>query len=419
MIKTKDIKTIKHISDLTEEKLNNLKLVSQETNKDVVSTQGEFTKDILKARSIERLDAIDRDSSDLDRKIGEIGTSVTEELTEITNRTETVISNSEKYKQDIEAFLSVAKGDDFLFFLDDCTRAVGRLDKLTNGSYLCYGKNITSWDIPLPQLTNGVGMFYGTKLERWNIDLPALTSGGDYRLGMFRFCSSLMSFNSNLSKLTNGYGMFELCPSLANFNGNLSKLTNGHDMFKGCTALTSFSELLPDLVDGQWMFMNCLSIVSWNIDLPVLVYGGGMFVGCSSLKSFNSVLPKLESATRMFKGCTSLTSFSCALPALKDGNYMFYNCTSLTSFTAHLPSLTYGNDMFYKCKLNLVSVQNIADTINNLAAQSKTGSITIGMQTSLRYNDNLTEEEQPDATAVKNAIATIVAKGWVVTEQYN
>ena len=399
MINLKDIKSAKHISDPTEEKLNDLKLVSQDTNRDIVSTQGENTKDILRARSIERLDALEAGSETFDEKIGERDTSVAEELTEITDRTEKVISDSEKYTEDIEAFLSVAKGDDFLFFLDDCTRAVGRLDKLTNGSYLCYGKKITSWDIPLPSLTDGVGMFYGTKLERWNIDLPALTSGGDYRLGMFRFCSSLVSFNSNLSKLTNGYGMFESCPSLASFNSNLSKLTNGHDMFKGCTALISFSELLPVLVYGEWMFMNC-SMMSWDIDLPALVSGGGMFLGCSSLESFNSVLPRLKSANLYSSG-------------------MFEGCSSLTSFSSNLPALTDGTRMFNGCKLDLASVQNIADTINDLAAQNKVGNITIGIDASLRYNDTLTDEEQPDAVAAKNAIAAIVAKGWTVTEQYN
>lgn len=294
MIKTKDIKNFKHISDPTEEKLNNLKLVSQETNKDIVSTQGELTKDILKARSIERLDALDADSVAFDDKLGEIETSVAEELTKITDRTESVISNSEKYKQDIEAFLSVAKGDDFLFFLDDCTRAVGRLDKLTDGSNLCHSKKITSWDIPL----------------------PALTKGGDSNSGMFQ----------------------------------------------NCTALTSFTVDLPALTNGNSMFSNS----------------------------------------------TSLTSFTSSIPALTRGDWMFRDCTSLTSFMGDLSVLTEGNYMFDKCKLDLASMQCIADTINDLAAKNKKGNITIGMQTSIKDTDELT-----------TALATIRLKGWTITEQYN
>ena len=334
MIKTKDIKNFKHISDPTEEKLNNLKLVSQNTNKDVVSTQGESTKNILKARSLERLDTIEADSSVLDDKIGEIETSVTEELTEITDRTETVISNSKKYKQDIEAFLSVAKGDDFLFFLDDCTRAVGRLDKLTDGSYLCYGKKITSWDIPLPELTDGSDMF--------------------------NECSSLMSFTGELPALTNGYYMFYDCTSLMNFTSELPTLTSGIYMFKNCIALTSFMKNLSALVNGVGMFSGCTSLISFTGDLPALTRQYFRF------------------GETMFNGCTALTSFRGNLPALIDGYSMFNGCTSLMSFTGELPVLTYGNNMFSGCKLNLASVQNIANTINNLVTQNKTGNITIG-----------------------------------------
>lgn len=446
MIKTKDIKNFKHISDPTEEKLNNLKLVSQDTNKDIVSIQGELTKDILKARSLERLDAIETDSSDLNDKIGEIETSVAEELTEITGRTETVISNSKKYKQDIEAFLSVAKGDDFLFFLDDCTRAVGRLDKLTNGSNLCRSKKITSWDIPLPSLTNGINMFRSCKLTSWNISLSELTIGGGVNLGMFTGCKSLTSWNIPLPSLTNGEEMFFYCDALKSFSGDLSNLTRGVSMFH-YTALTSWNIPLPKLTiggsmfwgtnianwdislpaltNGGYMFYECALLTNFSTDLPALTSGGSMFFKCTSLTSWNIPLPALTNSGGMFERCTSLTSFSSNMSKLTSafggahGTGMFKGCTALTNFSADLPALTNGRGMFEGCKLNLASIQNIADTINNLAIQNKTGSITIGIDASIRYNDNLTEEEQSDATAAKNAIATIVAKGWVVTEQYN
>ena len=87
---------------------------------------------------------------------------------------------------------------------------------------------------------------------------------------------------------------------------------------------------------------------------------------------------------------------------------MFYNCSSLTHFRGALPVLTSANNMFVKCKLDLPSVQNIAEGINDLASQSKSGSIAIGMAADLRGNSELTE-----------ALAAIRAKGWTVTEQYN
>ena len=437
MIKTKDIKTIKHISDPTEEKFNNLKLVSQETNKDIVSIQGELTKDILKARSLERLDAIEADSSDLDDKIGEIETSVAEELTEITDRTEKVISDSEKYTEDIEAFLSVAKGDDFLFFLDDCTRAVGRLDKLTNGSYLCYGKNITSWDIPSPTLTNGSHMFEKSiTLTSFKGELPALTNG---RL-MFHSCTALQNFNSELPALTEGVSMFANCANLKKWNvdlpmlkdagssynggmfqydgkleewvGDLHALEIGDYMFYGCGSLSRFStSALPSLKYATMMFHSC-QFPSWNIDLPALIKGVEMFKGNRKLTSWNIDLPSMTDGGAMFTWCTSLARFRGDISALSinyySGQGMFDHCTSLTSFSSALPALTDGRYMFNLCKLDLASVKNIADTINDLAAQSKTGRITIGMATELNGD-----------TELRTALATIRNKGWTVTEQYN
>lgn len=432
MIKTKDIKNFKHISDPTEEKLNNLKLVSQDTNKDVVSIQGELTKDILKARSLERLDTIEADSSVLDDKIGEIETSVAEELTEITDRTETVISNSKKYKQDIEAFLSVAKGDDFIFFLDDCTRAVGRLDKLTDGSNLCHSKKITSWDIPLPALTKGgdsnSGMFQNctaltsfsedipvltngyymfqncTALTSFMVDLPVLTNGS----WMFNSCTSFTNFTKDFPVLTNGESMFGYCEALQSYTGDLPAITNGSYMFYRCTSLTSFTVNLPTLIDGSGMFGGCTSLTSFTSDIPALTNGAGMFSGCTSLTSFTVDLPALTNGKSMFSSSTSLTSFTSGIPALTMGDWMFRDCTSLTSFMGDLSVLTDGNYMFAKCKLDLASVQNIANTINNLAAQSKTNRIIIGMAAELNGN-----------TELRTALTTIRNKGWTVTEQYN
>lgn len=108
--------------------------------------------------------------------------------------------------------------------------------------------------------------------------------------------------------------------------------------------------------------------------------------------------------------CYSLpiTSWNINLPALTNGNSMFNGCKALTSFTSDLSALTDGTNMFGGCKLDLASAQNIADTINNLAAQNKTGNITIGILAELNNDADLAA-----------ALATIRNKGWTVTEQYN
>jgi hypothetical protein len=94
---------------------------------------------------------------------------------------------------------------------------------------------------------------------------------------------------------------------------------------------------------------------------------------------------------------------------------MFKNCTNLTSFNSDLSSLTNGSTMFgngtYNCtKLDLASVQNIADTINDLASQGKTGTLNIGIAKALQSTD--------ETAPVNVALAAIRAKGWTVTEIY-
>jgi hypothetical protein len=45
---------------------------------------------------------------------------------------------------------------------------------------------------------------------------------------------------------------------------------------------------------------------------------------------------------------------------------MFYNCTALTTFKGDLSSLVVADNMFSGCSLNQVSLENIANTINDL-----------------------------------------------------
>lgn len=67
----------------------------------------------------------------------------------------------------------------------------------------------------------------------------------------------------------------------------------------------------------------------------------------------------------MFLNC-ALTSFEAATHSLVNGEYMFIDCNSLSSFKGSLQSLLGGHYMFYGCKLDLESVQCIANTINDV-----------------------------------------------------
>ena len=169
-------------------------------------------------------------------------------------------------------------------------------------------------------------------------------------------------------------------------------------MFKGCTKLETFSSDLPNLTDGSYMFYDT-KLASFSSDLSSLKNGDGMFSRCYSLTSFNSNLHSLTNGDSMFSHCNNLTSFNCDLSSLENGYYMFNYCDNLASFSSDLSSLKNGDGMFVKCKLDVASVQHIADTINT---PSSKGTIHIGI-------GNSTPNEQEET-----AFNTIASKNWTV-----
>ena len=162
---------------------------------------------------------------------------------------------------------------------------------------------------------------------------------------------------------------------------NFLSVTDGKDFLFLLDDLTVPVGRLDKLTDGSYLFYHNSKITSWKIQLPVLSNSYGMFTYCTSLTSFSSDLPELVNAIDMFNGCEALTDFTGILPSLKN-----------------------GINMFSGCKLNLASIQNIAENINSVTS----GSITIGVLADLQGNSEL-----------NTAIQAIRAKGWTVTEQYN
>lgn len=199
---------------------------------------------------------------------------------------------------------------------------------------------------------------------------------------------------------------------LISINGLLSG-TEGTNTFSYCSNLVNFDCKLDNLILAHYMFQDCKKLTTTNWMLPKLENAASMFMKCESFTSFTGNLQSLTYAVNMFSQCINLTEFKCDLPRLATGaTSMFYGCTKLTSFNGDLSSLTnadrmFGNSTSYCTKLDLASVQNIATTINDLAAQGKTGSISIGMTKTIQGN-----------TELEAALATIRSKGWTVTEMY-
>ena len=173
------------------------------------------------------------------------------------------------------------------------------------------------------------------------------------------------------------------------------------------------------VTDGTDMFHSCTNLSLFNADLSSLTGNNKMFYQCSNLTTFNADLSSLTNADSMFYGCSRLTSFTSDLSSLTNANSMFYGCSNLTTFNADLSSLTnagsgyssmFGNNTYSCTKLDLASVQNIADTINDLASKGTTGTIGIGIAKALQSDD--------ETAPINVALAAIRAKGWTVTEIY-
>lgn len=151
---------------------------------------------------------------------------------------------------------------------------------------------------------------------------------------------------------------------------------------------------------------------AFNADLSSLTNGDYMFASCYELTAFNSNLNSLTNGDNMFYCCQELPNFNVKLSSLTNGVGMFNMCTSLTSFNSDLSSLTNGHYMFYNCKLDTPSVQNIADTINDVRDLENGDSPWNSNIYKYIHIDigNTTPNEQEAA-----AFNKMVSKGWTVS----
>ena len=168
----------------------------------------------------------------------------------------------------------------------------------------------------------------------------ALNFGHEQKISNIVDGELLLHANNNIVKidkpfpnLKNGKSMFKYCTRLEEFNSDLSALENGEFMFSGCNRLKNFSGGdLASLKNGVMMFANCEELDDFDIKkLSSLENGHGMFMG-TNLYTFGTVMPKLTNGNSMFSGCDHLYGFIANTPALKNGWRMFEGCKKLGVF---------------------------------------------------------------------------------------
>jgi hypothetical protein len=123
---------------------------------------------------------------------------------------------------------------------------------------------------------------------------------------------------------------------------------------------------LENVIDGSYAFYNNSDLESFEGNLSKLENGEEMFMHCDSIITFFYDLPSLMEGYRMFNDCDNLTSFISNSSSMTNGYQMFEGCDKLVSFSSNLGSLKSGYQMFEDCELDAASVQNIANTINDI-----------------------------------------------------
>lgn len=180
----------------------------------------------------------------------------------------------------------------------------------------------------------------------------------------------------------------------------------------------TWSEILCDLENaitgGQsshnGMFAYCTNLTTFTSDLSSLTKGCYMFFDCENLTTFTSDLSSLTDGGGMFSSCKNLTTFTSDLSSLTNGEYMFSG-TNLTTFTSDLSSLTKGSWMFGGCGLDTSSIQNIADTINNLKGYNESCGCGCGVNSTQIHIGIGNTTPNAEETEAFNKIAS---KGWTV-----
>ena len=153
--------------------------------------------------------------------------------------------------------------------------------------------------------------------------------------------------------------------------------------------------------DGAWLY----SFNSYSCN--------SAFYECFWIKAFAAKLIDCNDSSYMFYDCLQLRDFYTP-NKIYNSQSMFCGCTNLSEFYGDLSELTsayymFGTDSYSCAKLNLKSIQNIANSIGYYG-----GEICIGIENSLQYDTGDGQWQ-----LCQQALQQIRDKGWTVYEIYS
>jgi hypothetical protein len=316
-------------------------------------------------------------------------------------------------KATVDKMVAEAKPENFVAAISGYD-ATGTLQTTTQGATIKVvderGDNVTANDLWATSATLSAdgtlsitGDYISPTVMSWGAGI--VKSIKDNKAYTLANASGEVYANIQTDKIKSSNGLFYLNTELVSFDSDLSSLINGYTMFAACGSLSSFDGNLSSLTDGQLMFADCIELSNFNVKLDSLKDATNMFMGCEKLSKFEIKLPSLVWGEGMFECCVGLESFTADLSSLEDGNSMFSECSALQSFTGDLSSLKGGQKMFNQCILDTDSVICIADSIKDWKELGGNHTITI-------HVGNTSDEEIP------GLLTEIANKGWTVATNY-
>jgi hypothetical protein len=279
-------------------------------------------------------------------------------IPECTTSADTPEGDDEIEEEDCEP-----KGDYLLFNADRSVRG-GRLENVTNLSYLCYGIRYEEWNIPVPSLKNANYMF-------------------------------------NLS-------------GVKKINTSLSSVEEGNYMLSYCN-LTSWVEPMPFLKTAQYFLLRNYQLISVDFYAPEATDTAGLCENCNRLEQMRVFAPKSATFRDGAAYCYPLEVFEGDLSGVTNLAGGFKGDSNLRVVNTSFPKLSNGDTAFHNCILNKESVLRICNSIPTWSSGDH--NITLGIHVDHKYDDEVLA-----AIALIDKAQTPVAnggKGWTVVIQWN
>ena len=179
---------------------------------------------------------------------------------------------------------------------------------------------------------------------------------GSEGVGVFAYCSDLISVTLPKSLTTLGDWTFSYCKNLNNISIPQGVTTIERRTFYECSGLQNVVLQEGITTIGQYAFENCSSLSSINIPKSVTSIKWGAFRSCKNLDNIILAENLITIEENAFCNCSSLSSINIPQGVTSIGAFAFGNCSKLGNSIVLPDSLTtLGNEAFKNCE-NLSNV---------------------------------------------------------------